>query len=118
MKSQYLGRYSVADSGITFLLGSPIEGMKVRLRRLYATVRTAVSAGGTLTLTVQAKDLDGGVTTLGSVNITEASSQGDKVTGNGGGDCYDADEIQVAVSTSGGPVDGEADLWVEFEWRR
>ena len=116
MKAQYLGRYSVADDGATFQVGTPIEGLQVKLRYLVATVRTAVSAGGSITLTVQKKDLDGTVTDIGSVTVTDGSAVGDKIKVNGSGSAEDADEIQVAVSTAGGPAAGEVDLWAEFEW--
>ena len=113
LNTHYLGRYGVGDDGAVFEVGTQMRGLKSKLMTLAATVRTAVSAGGSLTVTVKKKSVDGSVTDVTSVTVTDAHTVGGKITASGGL-LDDADEIQVAVSTAGGPAAGEVDLWAEF----
>jgi len=117
VKANFLGQYGVGDDGTTFSVIFPVEGFDVRIKGLCAVVREALSAGGSITITLQKKDLDGVITDLSSVTVDDSYAVGDKVLNTSTSpQIEDADEILVKVTTAGEPANGKVDLYVKFMW--
>lgn len=103
-----LGRYDVGDAGNTYSVWEVWTG-RLFILEMSVCVRTAVDAGGTLTIRLY-KD----TTELYAITVTDAQTVGDLVTVASRKEVAQAETLKVKVEAAG-TANGAVDVYIRTQ---
>jgi len=118
---EFLGIFSVADTGTDFKVGNFLHIVEAKLMRVAATVLERLTTDASMDIAFKREDADGNVHNLGaSLTIDSTVEKGDQacIFSWTGWSLYDGDVLIVSIATTGEPVAGKVALWASFAARR